>query len=58
MSLSQHRSKRCGRICSIALIQNTPQGVTVTRQVDYVQGSQRDLDLKYGWGLQWQAERK
>ena len=46
------------RICSIALIQNTPQGITVTREVEYVQGSQRDLDIKYGWGLQWQAGRK
>lgn len=46
------------RICSIALIQNTGQGITVTREVEYIQGSQADLDKKYGWGMRWAAGRK
>lgn len=46
------------RICAIALLENGKQGVTVTRLVEYVQGSQSDLDKKYGWGMQWAAGRK
>lgn len=46
------------RICSIALLENGKQGITVTRQVEYIQGSQADLDKKYGWGMKWAAGRK
>ena len=46
------------RICAIALLENGKQGVTVTRLVEYIQGSQSDLDKKYGWGMQWAAGRK
>ncbi|MGB2948057.1 MAG: tellurium resistance protein, partial [Rhodococcus sp. (in: high G+C Gram-positive bacteria)] len=45
-------------ICAIALLENGKQGFTVTRQVEYIQGSQSDLDKKYGWGMQWAAGRK
>lgn len=46
------------RICAIAMVQSTGQGVTVQRLVEYVNGSQSDLDRQYGWGMQWQAGRK
>ncbi|MGB6051035.1 MAG: tellurium resistance protein [Rhodococcus sp. (in: high G+C Gram-positive bacteria)] len=46
------------RICAIALLENGKQGFTVTRQVEYIQGSQSDLDKKYGWGMQWAAGKK
>lgn len=46
------------RICAIAMLQSTGQGVTVQRLVEYVNGSQSDLDRQYGWGMQWQAGRK
>ena len=46
------------RICAIALLENSGSGITVTRQVEYIQGSQSDLDKKYGWGMQWAAGRK
>lgn len=46
------------RICSIALLENGKQGITVTRQVEYIQGSQADLDKKYNWGMKWAAGRK
>lgn len=46
------------RICSIALLENTKQGITVTREVEYIEGSQSDLDKKYGWGMKWAAGRK
>ena len=46
------------RICAIAMIESTGQGVTVNRLVEYIDGSQSDLDRKYGWGMKWQAGRK
>ncbi|MFD6856366.1 tellurium resistance protein [Rhodococcus sp. NPDC060090] len=46
------------RICAIAMLQSTPQGVTVQRLVEYVNGSQSDLDRQYDWGMKWQAGRK
>ncbi|WP_020112743.1 TerD family protein [Rhodococcus sp. 114MFTsu3.1] len=46
------------RICAIALLESGKQGVTVTRLVEYIQGSQSDLDKKYGWGMKWAAGRK
>ena len=46
------------RICAIAMLQNTGQGITVERLVQYIDGSQSDLDRAFGWGMQWQAGRK
>lgn len=40
-------------LCAIALLTGTDTGVSVRREVRYIQGSQRDLDLAYGWGLNW-----
>lgn len=46
------------RMCAIALLTGTPDGLDVRREVRYVDGSQRALDEAYGWGLNWQAGRK
>jgi tellurite resistance protein TerA len=46
------------RLCAIALIQSSGQGVTVTREVQYINGSQSDLDRAYNWGMKWAAGRK
>ncbi|MEW2018960.1 tellurium resistance protein [Rhodococcus sp. NPDC076796] len=51
-------AENSARICSIALLESTSAGITVTREVEYIQGSQADLDKKYGWGLRWAAGRK
>ncbi|MDV7087257.1 TerD family protein [Rhodococcus opacus] len=40
-------------ICAIALVQNTGREITVTREVQYINGSQDELDRTYGWGLNW-----
>lgn len=46
------------RMCAIALLQNTGGQLSVTREVNYVQGTQAELDAAYGWGMRWQAGRK
>ncbi|PTR22981.1 tellurite resistance protein TerA [Rhodococcus sp. OK519] len=46
------------RICAIAMLENNGSGITVNRLVNYINGSQSDLDAAYGWGMQWQAGRK
>ncbi|WP_375479529.1 Tellurium resistance [uncultured Jatrophihabitans sp.] len=46
------------RMCAIALIEGGPNGLSVQREVRYVEGSQRALDEAYGWGMKWTAGRK
>ncbi|WP_159841211.1 TerD family protein [Nocardia sp. CY41] len=46
------------RSCAIALLQNQGAGITVHREVHYVDGAQRELDQAYQWGMQWQSGRK
>lgn len=46
------------RICAVALLSNTGSGLTVQREVDYISGSQADLDHAYQWGIRWAAGRK
>ncbi|MFC6010827.1 TerD family protein [Nocardia lasii] len=46
------------RICAIALLTNTGQGLTVQREVNYVAGNQADLDRAYSWGMKWAAGSK
>lgn len=46
------------RICAIALLQNTGSGITVTREVKYINGVQSDLDRAYNWGMTWKEGRK
>lgn len=45
------------RMCAIALLTNTGNDFTVSREVRYVSGH-RELDEAYGWGLNWTAGRK
>jgi tellurite resistance protein TerA len=51
-------ASNAARICAIALLQNTGQGFTVTREVKYIDGGQAELDKAYGWGMRWTAGRK
>ncbi|UYF94762.1 tellurium resistance protein [Rhodococcus aetherivorans] len=46
------------RICAIAMLQNTGREISVSRLVEYVDGSQSDLDRAYGWGMNWAPGRK
>ncbi|WP_239003682.1 Tellurium resistance [Nocardia panacis] len=41
------------RSCAIALLQNPGQGITVHREVHYVDGAHRELDRAYQWGMDW-----
>lgn len=46
------------RICAIAQIYYAQGGIHVSREVRYIDGSQRNLDKAYGWGLRWQTGTK
>ena len=46
------------RMCAIALLDNTGDGLVVRREVNYVQGTQAELDAAYGWGMRWTAGKK
>jgi len=46
------------RFCAIAMLTNDGGSLRVDREVNYVKGTQRNLDEAYGWGLQWAAGRK
>lgn len=46
------------RTCAIALLTNTGNGISVNREVRYINGAQRELDEAYGWGMNWRAGRK
>lgn len=45
------------RTASIALIEVGPQGVTITRAVDYFSDA-RKMDKQFRWGLNWGSGRK
>ncbi|MCW2526112.1 MAG: tellurium resistance protein [Pseudonocardiales bacterium] len=46
------------RVCAIALLENNGSELSVRREVNYINGSQRDLDAAYGWGMNWSTGRK
>ncbi|MFB8008553.1 Tellurium resistance [Nocardia sp. NPDC056000] len=46
------------RSCAIALLQNNGGGLTVHREVQYINGNQSAIDRAYGWGMKWQAGSK
>jgi tellurite resistance protein TerA len=46
------------RICAIAQLIGEAGGLTVKREVNYINGGQRALDEAYGWGMRWTAGRK
>ncbi|WP_227997672.1 TerD family protein [Nocardia australiensis] len=46
------------RSCAIALLQNQGTGITVQREVNYINGSQRAIDEAYRWGMEWHSACK
>jgi tellurite resistance protein TerA len=46
------------RICAIAQISNQGGEIVVKREVNYINGAQRELDEAYGWGMNWTRGRK
>ncbi len=56
IQLDEHDPK--SRLCAIAMFESNRGELSVRREVRYIQGSQRDLDEKYEWGMKWTAGRK
>lgn len=46
------------RMCAVALIDNSSGDLVVRREVNYINGSQKQLDEAYGWGMNWTPGRK
>lgn len=46
------------RFCAIAMLQSDGTFLKISREVNYIAGSQSDLDRAYGWGMNWSAGRK
>ncbi|MEV6711379.1 tellurium resistance protein [Lentzea sp. NPDC051208] len=47
------------RMCAVAMIEQSGRGgLTVRREVRYLDGGQQRLDQEYGWGLRWTTGRK
>jgi tellurite resistance protein TerA len=46
------------RMCAVALLTNDNGSLGIRREVRYIQGGQRELDVAYGWGMNWQAGHK
>ncbi len=46
------------RSCVIALLQNQGPGITVHREVHYINGAQGAIDEAYNWGMQWHSAGK
>ncbi|QIS06937.1 Tellurium resistance [Nocardia brasiliensis] len=46
------------RSCAIALLQNQGNGITVHREVHYINGAQQQIDEAYRWGMNWHRARK
>lgn len=46
------------RFCAIAMIQSDGTFLKINREVNYVSGSQADLDKAYNWGMNWTGARK
>ncbi|MFD4292404.1 Tellurium resistance [Rhodococcus sp. NPDC058505] len=44
--------------CAIAMLQSNGRELTVTREVRYVRGAQKEIDEAYGFGMNWTAGRK
>ena len=45
------------RLCGVVLLENDGGSLKATRIVDYFR-DQRELDIAFGWGLQWTSGRK
>ncbi|MGW6693101.1 TerD family protein [Rhodococcus sp. NPDC054953] len=44
--------------CAIAMLQSNGRELTVTREVRYIRGAQKEIDEAYGFGMNWTAGRK
>jgi tellurite resistance protein TerA len=44
--------------CVIAMLENQGGDLVVRREVRYVRGGQADVDVAYGWGMEWARGRK
>jgi tellurite resistance protein TerA len=51
-------SREGARICGIAMLEQTTDGLSVRREVNYLNGGQSRLDQAYGWGLRWTPGHK
>jgi tellurite resistance protein TerA len=51
-------SRNGARICGIAMLEFTGGDLSVRREVNYIDGSQSDLDRAYSWGMNWRSARK
>jgi tellurite resistance protein TerA len=51
-------SRDGARICGIAMLEQTADGLSVRREVNYLNGGQSRLDQAYGWGLRWTPGHK
>ena len=49
---------RPARSCAIALLTNRGGAVDIRREVNYIDGSQSQIDAAYGWGMKWAAGHK
>jgi tellurite resistance protein TerA len=56
IQLDEHDPK--SRLCAVAMFESDNGELSVRREVRYIQGSQRNLDEQYGWGMKWSAGRK
>ena len=46
------------RFCAIAMFENHGGELSLRREVRYINGSQKDVDAAYGWGMRWSGARK
>lgn len=46
------------KMCAVALLSDAAGAVSVTREVRYIAGMQKELDEAYGWGMNWTAGKK
>jgi tellurite resistance protein TerA len=46
------------RICGVAMLDQAGGELSVRREVNYINGSQSQLDQAYGWGMKWAPGRK
>ncbi|MGW4482037.1 TerD family protein [Rhodococcus triatomae] len=44
--------------CAIAMLQSNGRELTVTREVRYIRGAQKEIDQAYGFGMNWTSGRK
>jgi tellurite resistance protein TerA len=51
-------SRASSRMCAIAMLEPTDDGLSVRHEVRYLDGGQRLLDQTYGWGLRWTSGSK